>query len=523
MPSPREIEVKLECDAADLVGLARHPLLQAAEPATDFLDATYFDTAHRDLHGAKLSLRLRRNGERIVQTLKAASTAAVGLFDRPEWEWEVPGPMPDTMLLDGTPAAAILSKAKEPEPRPLFRTIIERSTREIRHGASRIVVTLDAGRVETENGDVPISEIELELAEGVPADLFAVARLLSESAVLRLGVLSKGERGFALVEQRLRKPSKARTPALADGPADGIAAGEAFARIAMGCLHHLRLNETVFLHGRDPEALHQMRVALRRLRSAFTLFKAMLRHDATAEHLRREIKRVTEPFGTARNLDVFLSETLRTEIERRLDEPGLHELRERLTADRDRAYGAVLDILASPAWRLLLLDLVAWIEAGAWRDGKGPPHRDEPARAFAEAVLDRLRRRIRKQGRHLAKLEDEDRHQVRIEAKKLRYGAEFFAPLFPDKKAEKRHKAFVGALSDLQDHLGALNDLATAHEIAGGLVSAHDEARTGPAPTGAALFAAGLATADAEARAGRLLDKAEEALDELLDVRPFWR
>ncbi|GJE57125.1 CYTH and CHAD domain-containing protein [Methylobacterium thuringiense] len=527
MQTPREIELKLECDGPDLTALAGHPLLQAGEATTGILDTTYLDTPERDLHAAGLSLRLRREGERTIQTLKSAAPAAIGLFDRAEWEWDVAGPEPDLALLADTPAAAILAEAKSPDLTPLFRTMVERSRRPIRHGESRIVATLDVGRVETANGDVPLCEVELELDDGSPADLFALARTLSESAPLRLGVLSKGERGYALIADRLRKPSKAEPPALAED----ILAGEAFAAIAKACLRHLRLNEDVFRHGRAPEALHQMRVALRRLRSAFTLFKPLLQHDETAQGLRETIKRVTEPFGTARNLDVFLGETLPAEIERRPDEPGLHDLKERLGAEREEAYAAVFAILDGAPWRGLLIDLVIWIEAGPWRAGKGVAGRDRAARDFAATVLERLRRRVKKHGRHLARLEPEARHRVRIEAKKLRYGAEFFGPLFPEKKAAKRHKTFVGALSDLQDHLGALNDLSTAHEIAHRLVAARDgkgEDKVGGGaepPTGAALFAAGLTAADAEAdvHAGALLRKADAAHEALVDVRPFWR
>lgn len=518
MRAPREIELKLECGVQDLTALSGHPLLKPADAAAGpaapvLMESTYFDTAGGDLRAAKLSLRLRREDGRTVQTLKAASASA-GLFDRPEWEWEVAGPEPDTGLLADTPAAGVLARASEPELRPLYKTVVERTTRPVRHGASDISVTLDAGRVETDKGDAPLCEVELELKDGDPADLFALAREIGRSVPLRLGALSKGERGLTLIEDRLRRPSKAQVPEFGEG----VTAGEAFVRIAQGCLRQFRLNEAVFLHGRDPEALHQMRVSLRRLRSAFTLFKPMLRDDETARDLSRQIKSASEPFGTARNLDVFLSETLPREIERRPDEPGLTELRERLCADRERAYAQVLDTLESQAWRMLLIDLVAWIEAGSWRGDARVPHRDRAAADFAGEVLERLRGRIRKRGRKLAKLSPEARHEVRIEAKKLRYGAEFFGPLFPEKPMRRRHKAFVSALSDLQDHLGALNDLATAHEIAAGLMAPDTE----PA-SGAALFAAGLTAADGEGHAKALLAQAADAREALLDVKRFWR
>lgn len=516
MTTPREIELKLECDVPDLAALAAHPKLKGrGRSKTNLLDTAYYDTVDRDLRDAGLSLRLRNGNGSPIQTLKASAHSA-GMFDRPEWEWTVAGPLPDPELLAETPAAAILANANRPQLELQFRTVVERSTRIVKVGGSTITVTLDAGRVETEKGDAPLCELELELKAGSPADLFALTRTLSETVPLRLGALSKGERGYALSDETLRRPSKAQTPSLEEG----ISTGDAFVRLAQGCLKQLRLNEEVFLYNRDHEALHQMRVALRRLRSLLTLFKPMLGADEEAQRLRDEIKRVTEPFGTARNLDVYLSETLAPELARRPDEPGLPVLREHLAAEQRQAQEAVHDILVGPAWRALLLDLVTWIEVGAWRTQDALPHRDRPVREFAAEVLERFRRRVKKRGHHLTRLDPETRHEVRIDAKKLRYGAEFFGSLFPDKKSRKRYKAFVAALSDLQDHLGALNDLATAHEIAKRLTTPDDGANT---TSGAAIFAAGLTTANAETRAENLLAQADDVHDDLVDVRPFWR
>src|SRR3546814_19010693 len=87
---------------------------------------------------------------------------------------------------------------------------------------------------------------------------------------------------------------------------------------------------------------------------------------------------------------------------------------------------------------------------------------DQPARDFAISALDRFRRKVKRDGRDLAHIEDEARHEVRKDATKLRYASEFFTSLFDRKRARRRHKKFVAALTGVQDKLGARNALATA-------------------------------------------------------------
>ncbi|WP_232628551.1 CYTH and CHAD domain-containing protein [Methylobacterium sp. Leaf118] len=515
MSSLREIALTLDCEGPDLLALAAHPLLHAPEERAVHLQATGYDTDAGDLRAAGFALLVSQeagpDGERIVQTVQAGPGT--------RWERAITGPDPDHDALAETPVAEVLERADAPALAARFSTRLERTQRTIRYGASAITVTLDRGRIESPNGEAPVGAAALALTEGEAVDLFALAQALAETVPLRLARATGDECGWALAEGRLHRPSKPGVVTL-DPEAS---AGEAFAAIARACLRHLRVNEAVLRQGRDPEALHQVRVALRRLRSAFTLFRPILAGDATAEVLRDEVKRVTEPFGRARNLDVFLAETLAPEIERRPDDPGLHDLRALVGGAREAAHDAVAAILHSPAWRGLMIDLVAWIEAGPWRGAGGPAERDGPARDFAATMLERLRRRVRTRGRRLDRLEPEARHRVRIEAKKLRYGAEFFAALYADdRKAAKRHRAFVAALAALQDQLGALNDIATAHAIRADLTPP-DRPGVAGFPDDAVLVSAGLVAADVEARSDARLRAAARAHAAFAEARPFWR
>ena len=513
MSEPKEAELKLACDAADLRALQDHPRLKGARSQAEAqLSSVYFDTADQDLRRAGFVLRVREQDGRYVQTAKSAGD---GLFERFEWEREVSGPKPDRTALAETPLAEVLgSKARL---KSLFTVAVERRLFEVEEGSSLIEVALDHGRIEKSGAGsdaVPITELELELKHGTPSDLFALARALVGDASVRLGVRSKGERGYLLLDGRLGGVRKAEPLSLRED----MTAAEAFKAIAHACLRHMRLNEDVLLDHRDPEALHQVRVSIRRLRSAFSLYGDLIR-DAQSERLRADLKRLSEPLGRARNLDVFLTKTLPKERARHPDETGLLGLERHLEARRTEAYAEVLATLNSDAWRQHVLDLVTWINAGPWLiddSKKAEKARNQSAQAFAAGVLEKRRRQVKKRGRDLGTLSPEDRHQVRIAAKKLRYGAEFFGSLYTGKKATKRHAAFVEALSELQDCLGDINDIATGHELLDDLTGTDLKATS-------AVFAAGVTAADIEARSGKLLKAAAKAHKELVDIRPFWR
>lgn len=513
MHDPKEVELKLACDGPDLKGLKSHPRLKAAKASsTAQLSSVYFDTADQCLRKAGFILRVRSDDSRYVQTAKSAGD---GLFERSEWEQSVPGPEPEADALDDTPLAAVLGKKARLKPQ--FTVTVERQIYEVEEGDSLIEVALDSGRIKKGKGTakaVLLSEIELELKHGTRSDLFALAQSLVADVPVRLGVRSEAERGYALLAGEPDQARKAEPIALGED----TTAAEAFVAVAHACLRHMRLNEDVLLDHRDAGALHQTRVAIRRLRSAFSLFGDLI-CDPQSEQLRAELKRLSAPLGNARNLDVFLTKTLPKERARHPDEIGLLSLERHLEAQRTEAYAAVLTMLNSDEWRRFVLDLVFWINTGPWlidTGAKAARERDQSAKAFGVSVLEKRRRQVKKRGRKLETLSPEDRHQVRIAAKKLRYGAEFFAGLYRGKRATKRHAAFVSALSELQDGLGELNDIATGHELLHELTDTELKA-------GSAVFAAGMTAADIEARGAKLLKTASRTHDELVDMRPFWR
>lgn len=480
---PQEVELKLDLSADAAHDLIASDIL-GAEAQLHRLRTPYFDTPDRVLLENGFTLRIRDAGNSRIQTVKAAGSAAAGLFARPEWERPVESDQP---LLDDTNPLRSLLGERIRDMAPVFEVQVERRIWNVQWEGALIEVVLDRGQVVAGERTAPICEIELELKQGRPAALFSLARRLGENAPLRLGVVNKAERGF-----RLLGPVEY---AFKSGPVEleeSHEAAEAFRRIAGACVRQFRLNEP-FVEQRIPEALHQARVALRRLRSAFSIFAPMLSGEAFAR-LREETKWLANTLGDARDLDVMLADGL-----------GGEAARPQLERAREEAYDSAAAALDSARARALMLDLSEWLAHGDWLTAQESAGvRGESVREYASSALDRFRRKVKKHGRNLETLSDEERHTVRKDAKKLRYAAEFFAILYKDKRNRRRARKFLAALEALQDRLGALNDLAMAENRSSAILPEPD-VRT-----------------DVR-RKEKLLDAAADAHDDFADAKPFWR
>ena len=311
----------------------------------------------------------------------------------------------------------------------------------------------------------PISELELELKRGSTSDLFAPARNLDHVKTQKIDVLSKSERGYALADSH--EPTSFKAGHIELKP--GMSAAEAFRTIAHACIRDFRLNETLLIASRAAEPLHLTRVAMRRLRSALSLFKPIVA-DRQYERLKSRLRHVSRQFGEARNLDVYIAHnTVPNAGLKGALPPVASDPAPQVQIERNRAYECVISTLQSKRFRQCMQDLVAWIEAGPWcahDEPKKRTMRNQTIEYFAAHVLGRSRRKLKRDGRHLDRLSPKKRHHIRIAAKKLRYASEFFSGLFADRQHRRRRKAFIIALKNLQTCLGDLNDIQTGHEIA---------------------------------------------------------
>jgi inorganic triphosphatase YgiF len=516
-----EIEIKLDLAPAIMDRLRRHPLIRAhrlGRATTQTLDNTYFDTPDLALEARGAALRIRRSGRLRVQTVKLRNGAMAGHFDRKEWEAPVDGDTPDPDLLAETPLPALLGEDGLAALRPVFVTRFRRTTyrlAETPEAADRgwaIDLTLDSGAVEAADRSTPLVEAELELVRGTPADLYRLARGLVEGLPAHLGTRSKAARGYDLLRGASSTAPKAFRPPLrkAMAPTDAVQA------IGRTCLSHYLAAETVLHQTRAPEGIHQMRVALRRLRSALTLFGPLV-DTAEGKRLKAEIKWLAGELGDARDRDVFLAEVLAPAAAEWPNDSGLAALGHHMEALREAGYRRALAAVTDGRAMALILDLAIWLEAGDWLS---PDHRpsasERPLGEVARDILDRRAQKVVKAGRHFRRLDADHRHRLRIEVKKLRYAVDFFRPLFKDKAG----KAYQKALAGVQDTLGGLNDLAVAHRLLQHL-TVDEPPHAGRAARDMA-FAAGLLYGWHAGRAA-LAGQAEAEWKRFLEAAPFWR
>jgi triphosphatase len=497
--APREVELKLELACNETERLLEHPALSGAHPLPDqagSLHAVYYDTRDHALRRAGLSLRVRRRNGHAIQTIKAEREPRGLALDRGEWECPVEGGL-DFDAAAGTPLAPFTSdEAAREKIQPVFTVETERKAFEVERDGTTIELALDQAKIVAGSRSTQFFEVELELKKGDPAVLFATACDLADAVPLRLAPVTKSERGYGLLEEVAVEPvhaAKIELPTHA-------ACAEAFQIIARSCLTQMVLNEALLRRSRDPRALHQMRVGLRRLRAAISLFGDMLASKET-DALKHDFRRVGNQLGAARDLDVFL-DRLHASKEFDLDGSQLGDLERR----RSEAYETLLETLESHHFMRTTLRTASWIESGKWLTAKKPPlqsARRQPVVEHAAEEMGRRWKRIRKLAGRLADFNAEERHELRIRIKKLRYGAEFFASLFASSEEKKRRKSLLAVLERLQEIFGEMNDIAVGSALVPALSDTDPER--------------------AVRRMKKLVSKAQTSASKLSRTQPFWK
>lgn len=475
-----EIELKLLVDADRMTHFNAAPVIAANarnKGSRKHLKSVYYDTPERLLRRNGLSLRVRQSGARFVQTVK--TEAADDPLRRGEWEASVPSLAPDLALAMPFIPDKLRSHIEAEPFEIVFTADVHRHARIVDLPSGTVEIAFDRGELTAGDRSLPVSEIELELKSGSASAIYEIALRLAEHGAVKPSIRSKSARGFDLAAgtpPSARRPRKLRLDA-------SVTLDEAFATILRSCFLHLLQSLPAAEDGRNPEGVHQLRVSLRRIRSALDLMRsvgALSNLDA----LRSEAKWLAHDLSAARDWDVFRLETLPTIAKACPSVSGFDALGLAAARRQSDAYRKAHRALADRRCAVFLIGLGAWIETRGWRNDVAAEDLGqfaEPAVDFARRILSEHYVKVLKRGRRFKSLTIEELHRVRLATKRLRYVSEFLLPLYEDRKSAKR---FSRRLAGLQEELGAFNDMAVTASLLDGLGAEPDSAIAAAAVAG---------------------------------------
>jgi len=446
-----ETELKLALPESAQRSFLRHPMLmQAVDKSCSRLINLYYDTPQLELRQRGVCLRLRADGQHWLQTIKCRGDASGGLSRRPEWETPYSGRF-DFAVVDDDDLRRWLQRPRlKTAITPIFETNFERRLWLFAPAPQqRFALMLDRGWIAAAGRRETICELEIELIEGDAALLLEQATRLAADIATAPAMLSKADRGYLLFANRSLQPVKA-TPVACDRDEAPLVA---FRRIAFACLDHMQHNHPGAISSDDPEYIHQMRVATRRLRAALRLFAPLLPPDFTAPLL-PDLRRLMSVLGHARDLDVLQAEIAEPVLLALPDEPRLAALVGVITEQRFGARRTAMRFLNSPQYGAMILRVMLALQHLPSQDATATPCLGD----FSARRLRRLRKNTLACAARATANDPVSLHTLRIAIKRLRYGLEFFQSLLKARPLRRN----LDHLEALQDTLGQINDLANA-------------------------------------------------------------
>ena len=511
MPSvhQRELELKIELTCERLRQLDQHPALSeiaVGQPNTRTLRSIYFDTPDQRLREAGISLRVRSDGDVWVQTIKRGLYAGDGVSNPLELEATVDGPQPQLGAIGSGKLRRKLARLTDGSClEPVFETVIKRIARQLHTADADLELALDEGVVRAGTSERALCEAELELKAGPPAALLeAAARLFADTPV-RLANQNKAERGYDLA---MGRSSLAPRPAHSKPISLEASATcrQALAAMVASTADQIRDNSRVVLETHDPEGAHQLRVGLRRLRSALRAFRPLIDVPALQD-MDKHAQSLARIVGELRDAEVLIDDIYAPVAGQAGEHRGLRALKDALQRHRAAKRVAARAALEGTHWSHLQLHLVLFPQTIA-----ACAALDAPIKRFSCKAIDQIWKKTAKKGKRLHSLSGDERHMMRKRLKQLRYTAEFFAPLYPAHAV----KPFVKRLKQLQIALGYVNDVVTARQIVDiASTHCHDDAQ--------AQFAAGYILGWHSSRVPLCWEEAQDGWNELKKAARFWR
>ena len=345
---------------------------------------------------------------------------------------------------------------------PVFETRVKRVVERLAApSGGEVELALDEGEIRAGEARAPIREAEIELKAG---DVGAVYAPGADAVRPRAGALLGAQQGGArLPAGAAARPSRRSAPRnAAHARRRSEATVETVARdVLRDCLGQIADNMVVVAESEEDEGPHQLRIGLRRLRTALTVFGPSLGEAAVAP-LNAAARDLGRLVGRLRDADVLIAEVVEPAAALGLEPAARAALVAALEARRQRVRAEV----RAGARRRRRRSASCSTSGCSSRAGAGwrrpttarPSGWRRRSPEVAPAMLDKRHRRVRKAGKHVRSLDAEGLHELRKELKKLRYAVDMLGPLYPG----RRSRPYLKALKELQDSFGSLNDAAMA-------------------------------------------------------------
>jgi CHAD domain-containing protein len=414
---------------------------------------TYFDTPDWRFNRAGYSLRIRRWGSRQEATLQRCADSGKGARDTSGFTQSIAS-LDDLRTAAGPLTERLQALAGDQELVPLFTVTTSRKPYRLADGKTLLgELVVDDSLVATCDGKQRqrLQRVKVEVKDGEYLGLGAWLEGLRESCALKPAELTKYHVGLSVAGLR-----PAPLPDL--GPVeitDDSTIGEVAYAVLRKQLGLLRAHEPGTRLGDDPEELHDMRVATRRLRAALSLFGGVL--PQRAHHVRDELRWLAQALGEVRDLDVQLEELVEWQKKAGERQEALAPLHAVLERHRREARQRMLTVLNSDRYHKLMGSFTFMVTRGPV---PGIEASQAPVLQAAPALVKKRYRRVRKLGDAITtESPAEEYHELRKQGKRLRYALEFFGDIYG-----KPAKELVASLTNLQDILGAHQDAYVAVE-----------------------------------------------------------
>lgn len=458
---PVEIELKLSLPLKHSRRLLHLPLLASLSicgPKTHKLNSIYYDTPDFYLKNHGIAFRVRRNGNRWIQTVKDQGRISGGLFQHREYEELVNSEQPDYSRITEPELKKLFSDCTfTRQIQPVFLTRFTRTTYLLLlQDGSKIEFCLDRGKISTDQASLPLCEVELELKSGNATQLFHFALALQKvfPFPFRLENTSKAERGFTLKSGCKNSPVKATRISLNAN----MCMKTAFQTIGWNCLTHLSSNENGLLKEKAFEYLHQMYAAAQRQRYMLKIFSKIYSEN-TIETLTQELKWLSAQFKPALEWDFFVTTTLQPIQNSCSDHAGIRILIKACKQLRNYHYTVARQTVKSNRYLTIILSLGAWLStaplAGQLKPKNSLVLTGIDINELSGALLNIQHVQLKNYGKTLMGVTVKDLHILMIAVLKQCDAVETFASLYPASKTNQ----YLRVLHQLKDILCEMDDI----------------------------------------------------------------